>query len=305
VKKLGIQDLTPIVVAVLMLLAASPVAAQNDAARAFRLDNTGHQDEAIALYRQVLARDSRSYEAHYGIARALDLNGNYTEAREHFAKAIELAPDEGSRDQALRMMGVSWTFVGDTKQAVPFFKQVFDRRLTSGDFSGAAEEANEIGRVLLELGDVTGAQQWYRTGFDTTRRNPKQSAGDRDLAELRWAHAQARIAIRRGNRAEAQKQTAAVKALLDKGTNPDQRIQYPHLTGYVAFYTKDFKRAIAELQQADQDDPFILMLTAQAYEQLGDMSRARDYYRKVLASNSHAIANAFARPVARRKLASR
>jgi len=287
-----------------MLVAASPVAAQSDVARAFRLDNSGHQDEAIALYRQVLARDSRSYDAHYGIARALDLKGDYTEARDHFAKAIELAPDDGSRDQALRMMGVSWTFVADARQAVPFFKRVFDRRLNAGDLSGAAEEANEIGRVLLELGDVNGARQWYRTGFDTAQRVQKQSASDRDLAAVRWAHAQARIAIRRGNRAEAEKQTAVVKALLDKGTNPDQRIQYPHLTGYVAFYAKDYKRAVAELQQADQEDPFILMLTAEAYEHLGDMSRARDYYRKVLASNSHAIANAFARPVARRKLPS-
>lgn len=307
---MSIQDRTlrhvvaSVMVATVMLLGASPVAAQNDAARAFRLDNSGQRDEAIALYRQVLARDARSYDAHYGIARALDLKGNYAEAREHFATAIELAPDDGSRDQALRMMGVSWTFVGDAKQAVPFFKRVFDRRLSAGDFSGAAEEANEIGRVLLELGDATGAQQWYRTGFDTAGKASKQSAGDRDLAALRWAHAQARIAIRRGNRAEAQKQTAAVKSLLDKGTNSDQRIQYPHLTGYVAFYEKDYKRAVAELQQADQEDPFVLMLIAEAYDHLGDTSRARDYYRKVLASNSHAITNAFARPVARRKLPS-
>jgi tetratricopeptide (TPR) repeat protein len=288
-----------------LLLFASPVAAQNDAARAFRLDTTGHQDEAIALYRQVLARDSRSYEAHYGIARALDLTGNYTEAREHFAKAIELAPDDGSRDQALRMMGVSWTFVGDAKQATPFFKRVFDRRLSAGDFPGAAEEANEIGRVLLELGDVTGARQWYQTGFEAAGRKPKQSAAERDLVAMRWAHAQARIAIRRGDRAEAQKQTAAVKSLLDKGTNPDQRIQYPYLTGYIAFYAKDYKRAVADLQQADQEDPFILLLTAEAYERLGDASHAREYYGKVLSSSSHAITNAFARPVARRKLPAR
>ena len=294
----------PVTVTVAMLLAVSPVAAQNDAARAFRLDTNGQHDEAIALYRQVLAKDSRSYEAHYGIARALDLTGNYTEAREHFARAIELAPDDGSRDQALRMMGVSWTFVGDAKQATPFFKRVFDRRLAAGDFSGAAEVANEIGRVLLELGDVNGAQQWYRTGFDTAGRAPNQSASNRDLAAMRWAHAQARLAIRRGNRAEAQKQTALVKSLLDKGTNPDQQIQYPHLTGYIAFYSKEYQRAVVELQRADQEDPFVLMLTAEAYEQLGDMARARDYYRKVLASNSHAVNNAFARPVARRKLPS-
>lgn len=294
-----------VMVTTLLLLAAVPAAAQNDAARAFRLDNNGQHDEAIALYRQVLAKDTRSYEAHYGIARALDLNGNYAEARDHFAKAIELAPDEGSRDQALRMMGVSWTFVGDAKQATPFFKRVFDRRLTAGDLSGAAEVANEIGRVLLELGDVTAAQQWYRTGFDTAGRAPNQSASNRDLAAMRWAHAQARIAIRRGNRAEAQRQTAVVKSLLDKGTNPDQQIQYPHLTGYVAFYVSDFKRAVDELQHADQEDPFVLMLIAKAYEQLDDMVRAREYYRKVLASNSHAVNNALARPVARRKIPAR
>ena len=142
--------LTSVVIGLSLLLTASTVAAQNDVAQAFRLDNSGRRDEAIALYRQVLARDSRSYDAHYGIARALDLKGNYSEARDHFARAIELAPDDGSRDQALRMMGVSWTFVGDGKQAVPFFKRVFDRRLNAADFPGAAEEANEIGRVLLD-----------------------------------------------------------------------------------------------------------------------------------------------------------
>jgi tetratricopeptide (TPR) repeat protein len=292
-------------IAASLLFAASPVWAQASVlSRALRLDNSGQHGDAIALYRQVLASNARSYEAHYGIARALDLEGNYAEAREHFARAIDLASDDGARDQALRMMGVSWTFTGDAKQATPFFTRVFDRRLAAGDLAGAAEEANEIGRVLLELGDVNGAAQWYRTGFDTARRDAKQSAGDRDLAALRWAHAQARIAIRRGHRAEAQRQTSIVKALVDKGANPDQRVQYPYLVGYVAFYAKDYKRAIGELQQADQEDPFILLLTAEAYEQLGEASRAREYYGRVLSSNSHAVNNAFARPVARRKLGS-
>ena len=57
---------------------------------------------------------------------------------------------------------------------------------------------------------------------------------------------------------------------------PTSEIQYPYLTGYVAFYAKDYKRAVVELQQADQEDPFILLLTAEAYEHLGDLSRARE-----------------------------
>jgi tetratricopeptide (TPR) repeat protein len=292
-----------VVVSIAAVVAGRVVAQSEDLAKAFRLDNHGQQDEAIALYRQVLVREPMSFEAHYGIARALDLKGNYSEAREHFSKAIELASGDGSRDQALRMMGVSWTFVGDAKRATPFFKRVFDRRLSAHDFAGAAEVANEIGRVLSELGDLNGGLEWYQRGFQAAGRQPSQSAADRDLAELRWAHAQARIAIRRGNAVEARKQAATVKSLIEKRTNPEQRAQLPYLLGYIAFYSKEYARAITELRQADQQDPFILALLAQAHERTGDVVRAREYYRQVLSSNSHAVNNAFARPLARRRLA--
>ena len=45
------------------------------------------------------------------------------------------------------------------------------------------------------------------------------------------------------------------------------------------------------------------MMLARAHEKAGDMVRARDYYGKVMANNSHGPTNAFARPVARKKLA--
>jgi len=292
------------VIAVLFAVAPPTVLAQSEIlSRALRLDNSGQQDAAIALYRQVLARNPKSYDAHYGIARALDLKGNYAEAREHFNTAIPLAPDDGSRDQALRMLGVSWTFVGDVKQATPCFKRVFDRRVAAADYSGAADVANELGRVLLELGDPDGGFTWYRTGYETAQRNPKLSTTDRPLAELRWEHAQSRIAVRRGNVPDARRHLATVKMLVEKGPNGDQRPQYAYLAGYVAYYTKDYRRAIVELQQADQEDPFILLLLAQACEHAGDSARAREFYQKVLSSNSHAVNNAFARPIARRKLA--
>src|SRR4051812_12666167 len=151
-----------LVIAVLFAVGPAKVLAQNEVlSRALRLDNSGQQDAAIALYRQVLATNAKSFDAHYGIARALDLKGNYAEAREHFTTAIPLAADDGSRDQALRMLGVSWAFVGDLKQATPLFKRVFDRRVAAADYPGAADVANELGRVLLELGDPDGGFNWY------------------------------------------------------------------------------------------------------------------------------------------------
>ena len=271
--------------------------------QARRLDLEGKQDAAIALYRQALDRAPDSFDAHYGIARALDLIGSYEEARRHFARAIELA-SEGVKDQALRMMGVSYAFTGNAAEAATYFRQVFDRDIAAGNFVAAAEVANELGRVYLELGHLDDGDKWYRIGYETTARQRNRPASEVDLAELRWAHAQGRVAARRGNTREAWRQAAIVKQLLDKGTNPDQQIQYPYLLGYIHFHLKAFKDAIAALQNEDQGDPFILVLVAQANQELGNSTVASEYYKKALASNSHAVSNAFARRLARQRIAS-
>jgi tetratricopeptide (TPR) repeat protein len=269
--------------------------------QAHRLDLAGKPDAAIALYRQALERDPDSFDAQYGIARALDLTGHFEEARRHFQKAIDLAP-EGVKDQALRMMAVSYVFTADIREAARYFRQVFERQIASGNFVSAAEVANELGRVYLEFGDLDSASRWYRTGYTTAARQPIRSASEIDLADLRWAHARARIAARKGDAPEALRQEAAVKELLDKGTNPDQLIQHPYLLGYVHFYLKQYGGAVEELQKADASDPFILVLLGEAYEKLGNQVGARESYRKALASTSHAINNALARRIAGPKL---
>jgi tetratricopeptide (TPR) repeat protein len=269
--------------------------------QAHRLDLAGKPDAAITLYREALEQDADSFDAHYGIARVLDLTGHYEDARRHFGRAIELAP-EGVKDQALRMMGVSYAFTGDVSEASRYFRQVFERQTASGNFVSAAEVANELGRVYLESGDLDSASRWYRMGYVTAAREPTRSTPENDLADLRWAHAQARIAARRGDKEEARRQEAAFKELLDRRTNPDQQIQYPYLLGYVDFYLKEYSGAVDELRKADASDPFILVLLGEAYEKLGNQVRAHESYRKALASTSHAVNNAFARGIARQKL---
>jgi tetratricopeptide (TPR) repeat protein len=267
-----------------------------------KLNNQSKQDEALKVYQQVLEKSPNSYEAHLESGVALDLKGDYTAAREHLKKAIEVAPAK-EKNRARRVMAFSYVFEGNAAEAEKYEKQVFDAELAKSDFEAAAGVANELARIKLESGDIDGAANWYKTGYDTAMRKADMNENDKNLWAFRWAHAQARIAARRGQRDEAQKQVAAAKAALDKANNPDQAPFFPYLTGYVAFYGGDYKTAITELAKANQEDPFILLLLAQSYEKAGDAARAKEYYRKVMANNGHGPTNAFARPVARKKLA--
>ena len=294
---------------VLVLLAAACCAQQTPSPSArdlvkqgVKLNFEGKQDEALALYRQALEISPDLYEAHLESGIALDLKGSYTEARQHFVKAIEVAP-AASKQQALRAMAMSYAFEGNANEAAKFEQQVFDARNSAHDYIGAAETANELARIYLESGDTANAYKWYESGYETAQHKPDLTEADKNLWLFRWEHAQARIAARRGKAGEAQQHIDAAKAALEKANNPDQARFFPYLTGYVAFYTADYKTAITDLQKADQRDPFILVLIGESYEKSGDRSQAMDYYRKVLASNAHNPTNAFARPLAKKKLA--
>src|SRR5689334_23081147 len=67
--------------------------------QARKLNSEGKQDAALALYRQALERSPDLFDAHLGAGVALDLQGNYRDARQHFARAIEVPPD-GGKNQA-------------------------------------------------------------------------------------------------------------------------------------------------------------------------------------------------------------
>jgi tetratricopeptide (TPR) repeat protein len=271
--------------------------------QAQKLNSEGKQGEALSAYRKALAMSPDNFDAHLGAGIVLDLQGEYGEARRHLAKAIDVAPAD-AKDRALRTMAMSYAFEQKAHEAAKFEKQAFEARMAKQDFTGAAGIANELARIYLECSDLDNAHQWYKTGYDTALHKTDLKETDKSLWAFRWEHAQARIAARRGQREEAQKHITAAKTALDKAANPDQAVFFPYLTGYVAFYGGDYKTAIADLQKANQSDPFILSLLAQAYEKSGEQGQATETYRKILASNGHTPTNAFARPLARKKLAS-
>jgi tetratricopeptide (TPR) repeat protein len=197
---------------------------------------------------------------------------------------------------------MSFAFERNCAGAAKYEAPLYEGYVAAKDFFSAGEIANELARVCLESGNLDEAASWYRKGHDAGVQEANITPARKDLWEFRQEHALARIAARRGQAAEAQKHVAAAKAVLDRGTNPEQAPFFPYLAGYVAFYGGDFGAALAELQKANQNDPFILSLMAQCQEKLGNQAAAMELYKKVLASNAHNPTGAFSRPLAKQKL---
>jgi tetratricopeptide (TPR) repeat protein len=267
-----------------------------------QLMRDGKPQDALALYRQTLQTSPKSVPANIAAGDVLDLMSNGEDARKYFAKAIDVAVIPEEKVAARRAMAMSYAFEGNCAKTVEYEQQVFDFFGSAKSFFQQGETANEAARVCIDTGDFDTAYKWYQIGRDTGLKELDIKPARVDLWNFRWEHAQARIAARRGDQAEAQKHVAAAKAIVDKGTIPEQVPFFPYLKGYVAFYAGDYKAALGELTQANQNDPFIQCLIGQTYEKLGDKDKALEFYRKAATAISHNPAAAYAVPFAKKKL---
>ena len=211
-------------------------------------------------------------------------------------------------------MAMSYAFDGDCKNTGKYEQLVIDYWTTQEDdqpanaFYQEGEMANEAARVCIDSGDLDAAERWYRKGQMLGLKEPNISPGRRDLWQFRTEHALARLAARRGNKAEAEKHVTAAKAILDRMQKDDpqlynqQQVFYPYLTGYVALYLGQLQTALADLQKANTNDAFIQCLIGMTYEKMGLKDQAMEWYRKASDVGAHNPPAAFAKPFTRKKL---
>ncbi|HXJ39426.1 MAG TPA: hypothetical protein VNH18_09100 [Bryobacteraceae bacterium] len=240
----------------------------------------------------------------------LDLDGKGAEARALLQQEIDVAANPAARASAQRAMAMSWGFEGNCAKAVEYEQRVIgywvsrEKEEPANAFYQEGEMANEAARICIDSGDLSTASTWYRKGTELGLQEPGISADRKALWAFRLAHAEARLAARRGNRPEAEKQVAAARSALDSmtGLRPQQESFFPYLTGYVALYLGDAAKAIPDLEKADTGDPFIQCLLGMAWEKRGDAGKAKEYYRRAFQTTAHNPPAAFAKPFSRKKL---
>lgn len=240
----------------------------------------------------------------------LDLEGKYVEAQKLLQKEIDSAPDARVKANAQRAMAISFAFAGNCKKTIEYEELVIEYWKTretaepANAFYQQGEMANEAARVCIDLGDLDSAEFWYKKGSELGTKEPNINADREALWQYRLLHAEARLAARRGQKARAEAKILVAKAVLETMTDlrKAQEVFFPYLTGYVALYTGSPEKALADLQKANLNDPFIQILMAAAHERLGAMDKAKECYEKAFKTTAHNPPAAIAKPLARKKL---
>ncbi len=249
-------------------------------------------------------------------ASGLDVHGKTAQARVIFQAMIDSAADPAAKANAQRAMAMSYAFDGDCANTLKYEQMVIDYWKTreqaepQNAFYQEGEMADEGARVCIDAGDLNAAEQWYRKGYELGMKEPDPRTHPKSLWDYRLAHALGRIAARRGDKAEADRQIAAARRALDgdSAMAAQQERFFPYLVGYVALYTGDLKIAETEFtkmlaMRGNQNDPFMTCLLGMTYEKMGEKAKADELYKKAYdLAIAHNPPTAFVKPFVRKKL---
>lgn len=272
----------------------------------------GKDAEALAAVRKEAAANPTSTQA----ANLLDTLGQGTEARAIFQRIADSAPTPAAKAAAHRGIAMSYAFEGDCANTIKYEEMVIAYWKTresaepQNAFYQEGEMANEGARVCFDYGDYAMAEKYYRMGSELGLKEPAPKTHPKSLWDYRLAHALGRLAARRGDAAEAHRQIADARRLLESDpAMAEQQARFlPYLEGYVALFLNDLPTAVAKLEQmigtaGNTNDPFMNMLLGMAYEKQGNTAKATEIYQKAYRmATAHNPPAAYARPFLRKKL---
>jgi tetratricopeptide (TPR) repeat protein len=244
----------------------------------------GRFEESIAQYRKALEIDSNFVNSHFGIAAAEMYQGKHDEALAELQKMIGKARNDGERRTALFGMTVVDTDNGKTDQALAEVDKQYALGEKTNDIPNLSGDLQLRAAILLETGKYDEAKAAYAKALKMTE-DSSQSAEIKKNAQLFNHFNMARVALGKKDLATAKNEAGSFQKAAALNNSIQQKTVHS-LNGMIALEEKDYAKAIAELAQANQQNPQDLYRQCQAYEGKGDAAKAKEFCKQAAEFNS-------------------
>ncbi len=245
----------------------------------------GRFDDSIAQYRKALAIDPNFVNAHQGIAMDLLYEGKPDAAAAELDEIGKKARNDGERRTGLFALTVVRLDSGKMAAALENVDRQYALAEKSNDVPGMAFDQALKGNILLQMGKPDPAKAEFEKGVALIE-GSNLSQQIKDNAKLVLHYNLARVALAKKDFATAKTEADEYRVGAAASTNAFQVKQSHELDGIVALAQKDYDKAIAELQQANQQNPQNLYRMCEAYQGKGDSARAKEWCRKAADFNS-------------------
>jgi len=245
----------------------------------------GRFDEAITQYNKALSIEPNFINSHFGIAAALTYKGNAGEALAELQKMTQKARTDGERRTALFGQTVVALDSGKFDQALAETAKQYAIAEKNNDPAAMTGDLQLKGNILLEMGKYDDARKAFEQALKTTTDSGLSQAVKDNTARFQHYNL-ARVAIAKKDLATAKTETETFRKGVEAAKNANQLKQAHELAGRIALAEKNYDTAIAELAQANQQNPDVLYLLGWAYQEKGDATKAKDNYRRAAKFNS-------------------
>jgi tetratricopeptide (TPR) repeat protein len=245
----------------------------------------GRFDESVAQYRKALAIDPNFINSYQGIAAALMYQGKPDEAAAELQKITDKARSDAERRTALFALMVVDVDSGKMDKALAEVDKQYALGEKTNDIPAMTGDLQLKGNIMLEMGKPDEAKALFERGLKMTE-GSSLSQEIKDNAKLFHHYNLARVALAKKDLTTAKTEAEAFRKGTETSKNPFQTKQAHELVGMIALEAKDYDNAVAELQQANQQNPYDLYRLCQAYQGKGDLGKAKEFCTKAAAFNS-------------------
>ena len=245
----------------------------------------GRFDDAQTQYRKALAVDPHFQPSHFGLSAALLYAGKADDAQAELQKMADQARNDGELRTAYFGMAVVASDDGKFDKALQAMDKEYAVAQKINDAASMAADLQAKGNILVAKSDYDGAQRQFDRSLQIIQAS-NQSEEIKENAKLLHDFDLAGIAIGKKDFATAKSHAEELRKGAEATKNPAQIRQSHELAGRIALGEKDYANAIAELEQANLQDPRNFLRLSQAYQGKGDAAKAQDYLTKAADFNS-------------------
>lgn len=261
----------------------------------------GKFDQALKEYQRAVGINSRFLPSHFGIATSLCMMGKYKEARDGLYEQFLRALNDGQRRTILLATAVTYACQEEYDQAMRELQDRYQIAEANADLPTEANDLNNMAGILLMTGQPDSARTLYDKAIELVEAS---SLADevKHVSQIGYYANLAFAACIKGDfesaRARADEYHEAISP-----DNFGSMQTYHAIEGLIALGTKDYERAVSELEQANLQNPIFVYYLGEAYLGAGERKTGISYISQ--AAHFNAVNNlnyALIMPKAERRL---